>query len=193
MGGELGGEGGVGGQELGQFVLGPVEDGDREGAGEGGAVGAQFGAEAVDLGAEFGGVVGAEGPEAVRVVEFVEGDRGLVEAVGELVAGVVVGAEQAADAVAAEEERAYLAGRVGGVADEEFGGVGEDGVGALQLVVGLQGLGDDDPRLGERGAARRTPSTMARASASWPYSQRLAAFRARTRTGCSAGRASRRS
>lgn len=43
----------VGGEEFGQLGLGPVEDRDREGAGEGRAVGAQFGAEAGDLGAEF--------------------------------------------------------------------------------------------------------------------------------------------
>lgn len=40
---------------------------------------------------------------------------------------------------------------------------------------------------GSRGDAARTPSMIARASASWSYSQRFDAFRARTRDGLSSG------
>lgn len=40
---------------------------------------------------------------------------------------------------------------------------------------------------GSRGDVARMPSMIARASASWPYSHRFDAFRARTRWGCSRG------
>src|SRR5690606_16195762 len=74
-GGVLGGQRRAGREQFGQFAGRPVQDGHREGAGQGLAEGAQFRSQAGDLGLQLRRVLRAEGPHALGVVQFVQGDR----------------------------------------------------------------------------------------------------------------------
>ncbi|KIX72505.1 hypothetical protein SF23_18410 [Streptomyces sp. MBRL 10] len=111
-------------------------------------------------------------------MEFVEGDRADVAGVGDHVPVVVGASEEAAYAVAARQEGGGGRGERGGVRDEEGGGLGEAVLGGLQFVVRLEGLRDDLPRGGVLGGGRADARDEARASGSWPYSQRFAAWSA---------------
>lgn len=187
MGRVLGGQRGVRRGQFCKFARRPVEDRHRERAGQRLPERAQLRAQAGDLGLEFCRVVRAQGPDALRVVEFVQGDGGRVEGVGQGVPVVVGDAQHAADAVAAEEEG------VGGVGGSETSA--RRSVAAFVKVSCAASSSSWDSSAsatitqgaGSRGAEVRTPSMIALASASWPYSQRFDAFRARTRWGWSRG------
>ncbi len=132
-------------QEFGEFRGRPVEDRYRERAGQGLSVGAEFCSEAEDLGLEFCRVFRAQGPDALGVVEFVQGDREGVDRVRQGVPFVVGLAQHAPYAVAAEEEGV---GGVGGfryVRQEALHGLRVGLVGRFQFVVGLEGFRHDDP------------------------------------------------
>lgn len=147
-------QGGVRGEEFGQFAGGPVEDGHREGAGQGGAAVAQFGSQAGDLGAELGRVVGAEGPDALGVVELVQRDRADVAGVGDHVPVVVGESEEAAHPVPAGQQGRGGRGERGVLRDEQGGRLGEALLGSGQLVVCFEGFRDDFPGRRVRGRGR---------------------------------------
>ena len=128
----------------------------------------------------------AQGPDALGVVEFVQGDGGGVRGCrpgcpsrrGPRPAGGVRGGGRRGGG-------AWRTGVSGPLGQEES---------AASVNVSCAGSSSSwDSRdsatithgAGSRGAAARTPSMIARASASWPYSQRFEAFRARTRWGFS--------
>ncbi len=132
-------------EEFRQLARRPVQDRHRERAGQGLAVGAQFCSEAEDLRLQFRGVLRAQGPDPLGVVEFVQGDREGVEGVRQGVPLVVGHAQHAAYAVAAEEEGVGGVGGLRDVRQEEARALRERLVRRFQFVVGLQGLRDDHP------------------------------------------------
>ena len=129
---------------------GPTSAGPPPGTGgRGPRVGAQFGLEAADLGAEFRRVVRAERPDPLRVVELVQGDGGGREC------WVSASASQASCAAPSirrtrcrpkSSERVAYGGSLTPAVRSRSRRLGERLVRLLQLVVGLQGLRDDDPR-----------------------------------------------
>lgn len=195
MGRVLGDEIRVRGGQFREFGGRPVQDRHREGARQGLAVRAQFGLEAADLGLEFRRVVRAEGPDALRVVEFVQGDRGRVQGVGQGVPLVVRRAQHAAHPVTSEQEGERGVGGSGTSVRSRVVPSVKVSCAASNSSCDSRASATITQGAGSRGAAARTPSMIARASASWPYSHRFDALRARTRYGFSRGvsEASRRS
>ncbi len=146
-------EGRVRPQEFRQFGLRPVQHRHRERAGQGLPVGAQFRAEAVDLRRQFRRVVRAEGPDALRVVEFVEGDGGGVQRVRQPVPFVMRHAQHPAHPVPAVQQRMRRVRGLRHVRQQQAYTLRERLLRCLQLVVCFQGLRHDHP-------GRRVPGRL---------------------------------